>query len=69
MGEKGAKAWIALHSRVSRNMYLSLKYRHKAYEAKELSIRRYNVPVQAENYYQRVENKENTIRLSLEYRY
>jgi len=27
------------------------------------------VPVQGENLYQRVEHKENTIRLSLEYRY
>ena len=69
MGEKGMKAWVALHSRISRNMYLSLKFRNKTYQTQELSIRQYNVPVQGENLYQRVEHKENTIRLSLEYRY
>jgi len=69
MGEKGAKAWVALHSRVSENMYLSLKFRNKTYQTKEYSIREYNVPVEGENYYQRVEHKENTIRLSLDYRF
>lgn len=69
MGEKGAKAWVALHTRISQNMYLTLKYRNKTYQTKELSIRQYNVPVEGENLYQRVEHKENTIRLSLEYRY
>jgi len=69
MGEKGSKAWIALHTRISQNMYLSLKYRNKTYETKELSVRMYNVPVEGENYYQRVEHKENTIRLSLDYRF
>lgn len=69
MGEKGAKVWVALHSRISQNMYLTLKYRNKTYQTKELSIRQYNVPVEGENLYQRVEHRENTIRLSLEYRY
>jgi hypothetical protein len=69
MGEKGAKFWVALHSRISQNMYLTLKYRNKTYQTQELSIREYNVPVQGENLFQRVEHKENTIRLSLEYRY
>ena len=69
MGEKGAKVWFALHSRISQNMYLTLKYRNKTYQTKELSIRQYNVPVEGENLYQRVEHRENTIRLSLEYRY
>lgn len=69
MGDKGMKAWVALHSRISRNMYLSLKFRNKTYQTQELSIRQYNVPVEGENLYQRVDQKENTIRLSLEYRY
>lgn len=69
MGEKGSKAWVALHSRISRNLYMSLKYRNKTYQTKELSIRQYNVPIQGENYYERVEHKENTIRLGLDYRF
>lgn len=69
MGEKGSKAWIALHSRISQNLYMSLKFRNKTYQTKELSIRQYNVPVQGENYYERVEHKENTIRFGLDYRF
>lgn len=69
MGDKGAKAWIALHSRISDNMNLSLKFRNKTYQTKEYSIRQYNVPVDGENHFKRVEHKENTIRLSLDYRF
>ncbi|MFO8144840.1 MAG: helix-hairpin-helix domain-containing protein [Candidatus Syntrophosphaera sp.] len=69
MGDKGTKAWIALHSRISKNMYLTMKYRNKTYQTQEYSIRQYNEPVEGENLYQRVEHSENTIRLSLEYRY
>lgn len=69
MGDKGAKAWIALHSRISDNMNLSLKFRNKTYQTKEYSIRKYNVPVDGESYFPRVERKENTIRLSLDYRF
>lgn len=69
MGDKGMKAWVNLHSRISKNMYLSLKFRHKSYETQDLSIRKYNVPVDGENLFRRVERKENTVRLSLEYRY
>ncbi|MGC9362112.1 MAG: helix-hairpin-helix domain-containing protein, partial [Candidatus Syntrophosphaera sp.] len=69
MGDKGTKAWIAVHSRISQNMYLTMKYRNKTYQTQEYSIRQYNEPVEGENLYQRVEHSENTIRLSLEYRY
>ena len=69
MGDKGAKAWVALHSRISDNMNLSLKFRNKTYQTKEYSIRKYNVPVDGESYFPRVERKENTIRLSLDYRF
>jgi hypothetical protein len=69
MGDKGAKAWIALHSRISDNMNLSIKFRNKTYQTQEYSIRKYNVPVDGESYFPRVERKENTIRLSLDYRF
>ena len=69
MGDKGSKAWIALHSRISQNMYLNLKFRNKTYQTQEYSIRKYNEPVEGENYFPRVERKENTIRISLDYRF
>lgn len=69
MGEKGAKTWIALHSRISQNLYMTLKYRNKSYQAKELRIREYNVDLPADSYWERVQHNENTIRLNLDYRF
>lgn len=71
MGDKGAKSWIALHSRISQNMYLSLKLRNKVYNNKEFVLRKYNIayPANESNYFQRVEHVENTIRLQLDYRF
>lgn len=69
MGEKGAKTWVALHSRVSQNLYVTLKYRNKSYQSKELRIRQYNEAIAAENYFERVLHNENTIRLTLDYRF
>lgn len=74
MGEKGSKAWVAITSRISQNLYMNLKFRNKTYQDKELRIRQYNIvddetlmndPV----YFERVEHSENTIRLSLDYRF
>jgi len=69
MGEKGAKTWVALHSRISQNLYMTLKYRNKTYQTKELNVRLYNVPLEANNYFERVQHSENTIRLTLDYRF
>jgi hypothetical protein len=74
MGEKGSKAWVAITSRISKNMYLNLKFRNKTYQDKELRIRLYNLsddPALLDDpvYFQRVEHSENTIRLSLDYRF
>lgn len=71
MGNKGYKSWIAFHTRVSSNLYLSLKYRNKTYQTLEYFLRRYNepYPAQQDNYFQRVNNSENTIRLQLDYRF
>ncbi len=69
MGEKGAKAWVAIHSRISQNLYMTLKFRNKTYQDKELRIREYNVDLPANSYWERVQHVENTIRLSLDYRF
>ena len=74
MGEKGAKAWIAISSRISNNMYMNLKFRNKTYQDKELRIRQNNDPNHSDladqlTYFERVEHSENTIRLSLDYRF
>ena len=71
MGNKGCKTWVAFHSRISQNMYLSLKFRNKSYQDVELFLRKYNAsyPENQDNYFQRVEYSENTIRLQLDYRF
>ena len=74
MGEKGSKAWVAFTSRISQNMYLNLKFKNKTYQDKEINIRNYNIsddPTLLDDpvYFQRVEHSENTIRLSIDYRY
>ncbi len=69
MGDKGSKAWVAIHSRVSQNMYLSMKLRNKTYRTKELRLRQNNEPIDGDNYFRRVEHSENTIRLTLDYRF
>lgn len=71
MGNKGCKSWISLHSRISSNVYLTLKYRNKSYQTLEYYLRKYDVsyPANQDNYFQRVEHSENTIRLQLDYRF
>ncbi len=74
MGEKGSKAWIAITSRISQNLYMNLKFRNKTYQDKEIRIRRNNDPYNSSLlgdpiYLERVEHSENTIRLSLDYRF
>jgi hypothetical protein len=71
MGDRGCKSWIALHSRISQNMYMTLKVRNKSYRNQELVLRKYNepYPLNEGNYFQRVEHSENTIRLQLDYRF
>jgi hypothetical protein len=71
MGDKGCKSWISFHSRVSQNMYLTLKYRNKSYQTQEYFLRKYDIsyPDTQDNYYQRVEHSENTIRIQLDYRF
>lgn len=74
MGEKGSKAWVAITSRISQNLYMNLKFRNKTYVDKELRIRLYNIaddPTLMDDpvYFERVEHSENTIRFSLDYRF
>lgn len=74
MGERGSKAWVAITSRISQNLYMNIKFRNKTYQDKEIRIRRYNDPNDPilngdPIYLQRVENSENTIRFSLDYRF
>jgi len=72
MGEKGMKFWFSIHDRISNNLYLTLKYKIKHYRTKEEEWRAWwNEPSEdvGENYFARVERKEHSIRLQLDWKF
>lgn len=78
MGEKGMKFWFAIHDKIANNLYLTLKYKIKRYETKEIEYRSwgnetpYDISDGDEPYvyiYERVEKTQNAIRLQLDYKF
>jgi hypothetical protein len=76
MGDKGSKAWVAITSRISQNLYMNIKFRNKTYQDHEKRVRTIPQNISTSQYlngYQiyleRVEHSENTIRFSLDYRF
>ena len=71
MGEKGNKFWFALHSKISSNVYLTLKYKIKRYTCREYEWRAWwnDVgDVGDANYLDRVERTDHALRLNLDIR-
>jgi len=71
MGEKGNKLWFALHSKISSNLYLTLKYKVKHFKTREYEWRAWwnDVGELGDlNYLERVEKTEHAIRLQLDLR-
>ena len=74
MGDRGFKYWFTIQNNISENLYLSFKYKTKIYRTQELFIRKYNTTddpgfQEMPTYYDRVEKKDNTFRLQLDYRF
>jgi DNA uptake protein ComE-like DNA-binding protein len=70
--DRGFKYWFNIHSRISSNLFLSLKYKYKQFLTRELEFRKFNVlpdPDEGEYYFQRVERKENILRLQLDWKF
>ena len=68
--DKGWKTWFNLHSKISNNLYLSLKYKYKQFKTREIEFREYNdIPDSGEYYFKTVERKENIIRLQLDWKF
>ncbi len=68
--DKGFKSWFNIHSRISNNLYLSLKYKYKQFKTREIEFRDYNeIPEEGEYYFRTVERKENIIRLQLDWKF
>lgn len=71
MGEKGNKFWFALHSKISSNLYLTLKYKIKRYTCREYEWRAWWNDVGDAgdaNYLDRVERTDHALRLNLDLR-
>ncbi|MCD4795597.1 MAG: competence protein ComEA, partial [Candidatus Cloacimonetes bacterium] len=68
--DRGFKCWFNIHSRISSNLFLSMKYKYKQFMTREYEFRDYNdIPEEGEYYFQRVERKENIIRLQLDWKF
>ena len=68
--DRGFKYWFNIHSRIANNLFLSFKYKYKQFLTRELEYRKFNeIPEEGEYYFQRVERKENIIRLQLDWKF
>ncbi len=70
--DRGFKCWFNVHSRISSNLFLSMKYKYKQFMTREYEFRDYNDipgPEEGEYYFRRVERKENIIRLQLDWKF
>lgn len=68
--DRGFKYWFNISSRISNNLYISFKYKYKQFLTRQLEYRDYNaIPITGEWYFERVEHKENIIRLQLDWKF
>ena len=74
MGDRGFKYWFSLSNQVSENIFIGFKYKTKIYRTQELFIRKYNESDHPglegmATYYDRVEKKDHTFRIQVDYRF
>jgi hypothetical protein len=69
MGSRGVKYWVTFEDRVANNLYLSLKFRVKHYQAQEIDSRYYNEDLTDPLYARNVRNTEHAIRIQIDYKY
>lgn len=68
--DRGFKYWFTFNSRISSNLFLSLKYKYKQFMTRALEFRLYNdIPEEGEWYFDRVENKQHVLRLQLDWKF
>jgi len=66
----GMKYWFNIQSRISDNLYLTLKYKEKIFRTLESEYRDYNdIPENGEYYFSRVEKRNTTIRMQLDWNF
>ncbi|MBL7086358.1 MAG: hypothetical protein ISS28_04595, partial [Candidatus Cloacimonetes bacterium] len=69
MGNEGMKYWFTIYDRISNHLAISFKYKVKHYEDKELYLRKYNEPVEGQNYIPQTKHEESSIRLQIDWNF
>ncbi|MCL2063097.1 MAG: helix-hairpin-helix domain-containing protein [Candidatus Cloacimonetes bacterium] len=70
LGDQGIKYWFVIQNRLANNVFVSLKYRVKYYQERELFFRTWtNVELPTDAYFRNVENIENSVRLQVDWRF
>ncbi|MFO7896827.1 MAG: helix-hairpin-helix domain-containing protein [Candidatus Cloacimonadales bacterium] len=67
--DKGMKYWLTFSQRISDNLSLNMKFKHKRYRSREIQIRQYNELINGEEYYFRnVQREYSAIRIQLDWK-
>lgn len=69
MGSEGMKYWLTIYDRISSHLAISFKYKVKHYKDEELYLRKYNEPVEGQNYVPQTKHKESSIRFQLDWNF
>ena len=70
MGENGVKYWFSLQNKISDNLFLNIKVKIKHYKTRAYEWRAWwNQPVEEDGYFVRVDKKEHTIRMQLDWKF
>lgn len=69
MGSEGMKYWFTIYDRISNHLAISFKYKVKHYRDEELYLRKYNEPIEGQNYVPQTKHKESSIRLQIDWNF
>ena len=68
--DRGFKYWFHIHSRLANNFFISFKIKQKRYLTREYEYRLFNeIPEDMVYYYDRVERKETSMRLQIDWKF
>ena len=69
MGSEGMKYWFTIYDRISNHLAVSFKYKVKHFRDEELYLRKYNEPIEGQNYVPQTKHKESSIRLQVDWNF
>ena len=70
MGERGYKYWFAVQDRISKNVWVSIKYKYRKFKTKVLDLRQWdNSEYEGEPEFTKVEKEQQSIRLQIDWKF